>query len=164
LVHKTQDENKQSRKSTLQKIKKMSNTNPLNNREWTQVLEKGKQILLLIKHPSCILGNLFNRVSRTPHVKDLFCRLHKTVTATKDYFWSLPFSPCFTSGSQVIVSIVLSFPYFYIVLIYCWTCYRPEYSRNTVYQMLCNNQLTLSNNQPINQRYAIINQSNNVMQ
>jgi hypothetical protein len=78
----------------------MSNTNPLNNREWTQVLEKGKQILLLIKHPSCILGNLFNRVSRTPHVKDLFCRLHKTVTATKDYFWSLPFSPCFTSGSQ----------------------------------------------------------------
>ena len=99
-VHKTQDEDKQSRKSTSQKIKKMSNTNPLNNREWTQVLEKGKQILLLIKHPSCILGNLFNRVSRTPHVKDLFCRLHKTVTATKDYFWSLPFSPCFTSGSQ----------------------------------------------------------------
>ena len=40
-------------KNTTQKPTKMRNTDPTKNREWTQVLTKGKQFLLLIRHPLC---------------------------------------------------------------------------------------------------------------
>jgi hypothetical protein len=33
--------------------KKISNTDPTKQKGWTQVLAKGKQLLLLIRHPSC---------------------------------------------------------------------------------------------------------------
>jgi hypothetical protein len=43
----TQDENKQT---ITQRSKKMSNTDPIKNWGWTQVLAKCKQLLLLIRH------------------------------------------------------------------------------------------------------------------
>ena len=53
-VHKTEVKNNNNKhKHTTQKTKKMSNTGPTKTWWWTQVLTKGKQFLLLIRHPSC---------------------------------------------------------------------------------------------------------------
>jgi hypothetical protein len=38
---------------TTQKTIKMSNTDPSKNQSWTHMLKKGKQFLLLIRHPPC---------------------------------------------------------------------------------------------------------------
>jgi hypothetical protein len=51
-VHKTQNEDKQSKNTTL-KTTKTSNTDTTKNMGWNQGLTRGKQFLLLIRHPSC---------------------------------------------------------------------------------------------------------------
>ena len=43
---------RQTKQNTTQKTKKMSNTYSTKNRGWTQVLTRGRQFLLLIRHTS----------------------------------------------------------------------------------------------------------------
>jgi hypothetical protein len=48
---KKKEKKKKKEHNTAQKAKKMSNTDPLENRGRTQVLAKDKQFMLLIRHP-----------------------------------------------------------------------------------------------------------------
>jgi hypothetical protein len=54
--HRTKTKKKQT-KNTTQKNKKMTNTNPTYDRRWIQMLTKGQQFLLLIRHPPCYSYN-----------------------------------------------------------------------------------------------------------